>query len=201
MTDKQIMIDGVDVSGCKHYKNRTCIADYCLTDMPFGEAKCELNSNCYYKQLKRKEQECKKLKEYFETAKEASNCNLKALGEMTEWADKLDEENDQLKAERDELKKQACGLRPELKYIIDKTCSKYNINSKYYHEKIVEIINNLDKLKQTLTEIKEIAEKFCSESCPYKDDDCDICVEDCLLDEIVNPILQKISEVLYVENN
>ena len=55
MTDKQIIIDGVDVSGCKHYKNRTCIADYCLTDMPFGEAKCELNPNCYYKQLKRTE--------------------------------------------------------------------------------------------------------------------------------------------------
>ena len=53
MTDKQIIIDGVDVSGCKHYKNRTCIADYCLTDMPFGEAKCELNPNCYYKQLQR----------------------------------------------------------------------------------------------------------------------------------------------------
>ena len=62
MTDKQIIIDGVDVSGCEHYKNRTCIADYCLTDMPFSEAKCELNSNCYYKQLKRKEQECEELK-------------------------------------------------------------------------------------------------------------------------------------------
>lgn len=62
MTDKQIIIDGVDVSGCKHYKNRNCIVDYCLTDMPFSEAKCELNTNCNYKQLKRKEQECEKLK-------------------------------------------------------------------------------------------------------------------------------------------
>ena len=56
MTDKQIIIDGVDVSGCKHYKNLTCIADYCLTDMPFGEAKCELSPNCYYKQLQREKQ-------------------------------------------------------------------------------------------------------------------------------------------------
>lgn len=55
--DKQIIIDGVDVSGCKHYKNRTCIADYCLTDMPFGEAKCEKNPNCYYKQLQREKQD------------------------------------------------------------------------------------------------------------------------------------------------
>ncbi len=65
--DKQIIIDGVDVSGCKHYKNRTCIADYCLTDMPFSEAKCELNPNCYYKQLKRKEQECERTKERLES--------------------------------------------------------------------------------------------------------------------------------------
>lgn len=62
MTDKEIIIDGIDVSGCIHYKNKSCIADYCLTDMPFSEAKCELNPNCYYKQLKRKEQECEDLK-------------------------------------------------------------------------------------------------------------------------------------------
>ena len=55
MENKQI-VDGIDVSGCKHYKNRNCIADYCLTDMPFSEAKCELNPNCYYKQLQREKQ-------------------------------------------------------------------------------------------------------------------------------------------------
>ena len=64
MTDKQIITDGVDVSECKHFKNATCIADYLLTDMNFSEAKCELCKNCYYKQLKRKEQECEKLKKY-----------------------------------------------------------------------------------------------------------------------------------------
>ena len=72
-----------------------------------------------------------------------------------EWAEKYS----QLKAEVDELKKQTCGFRPELKHIIDKTCCKYNINTEYYHEKIVEIINNLDKYKQTLTDIIKIAEE------------------------------------------
>ena len=61
MADKQIIIGGVDVSGCKHFKNATCIADYLLTDMNFSEAKCELCKNCYYKQRKRKEQECEEL--------------------------------------------------------------------------------------------------------------------------------------------
>lgn len=58
MSDKQIIVNEVDVSGCIHYKNKSCIADYYLTDVPFDEAKCELNPNCYYKQLKRKEKEC-----------------------------------------------------------------------------------------------------------------------------------------------
>lgn len=59
MTDKQIIIDGCDVSGCEYYNkdDKTCRevngkyeTDICDFD------KCE-NSNCYYKQLKRKQQE------------------------------------------------------------------------------------------------------------------------------------------------
>ena len=64
--DKQIIIDGVDVSGCKHFKNTTCIADYLLTDMNFSEAKCELCKNCYYKQLKRKEQALDEIEKYLD---------------------------------------------------------------------------------------------------------------------------------------
>ena len=49
MTDKQIIIDGVGVSGCKYLMNDKCL----ILDMV-----CSVCSNCYYKQLKRKEQEC-----------------------------------------------------------------------------------------------------------------------------------------------
>lgn len=50
MTDKeQIIIDGVNVSGCNHYKNGSCEIEV-LTPCPYY-------NNCYYKQLKRKEQE------------------------------------------------------------------------------------------------------------------------------------------------
>ena len=61
MENKEIIIDGTDVSECKHFKIGTCLADYLLTDMNFSEAKCELCKNCYYKQLKRKEQECEEI--------------------------------------------------------------------------------------------------------------------------------------------
>lgn len=83
MTDKQIIIDGVDVSGCCHQgKDNTCTC-------PHYKKECGRNPNCHYKimerqvkkldkfhkrnleleqQLKRKEQECEKAKKIIETA-------------------------------------------------------------------------------------------------------------------------------------
>jgi hypothetical protein len=58
MTDKQIIIDGCNVSGCDELhinKANTIICD--ITGYL-----CEDRPNCYYKQLKRKEQECEELK-------------------------------------------------------------------------------------------------------------------------------------------
>lgn len=57
MTDKQIIIDGVDVSGCKYYDDETCCNEDVFT------LDCE-NTNCMYKQLKRKEQEYEELRKY-----------------------------------------------------------------------------------------------------------------------------------------
>lgn len=53
----------IDVSKCKHYKNKSCIVDYLLTDMPFSEAKCELNPNCYFKQLQQANQKLEEIQE------------------------------------------------------------------------------------------------------------------------------------------
>lgn len=55
MTDKEIIIDDVDVSGCKHYNPEQYF------ECNIGCCHCEENPNCYYKQLKRKEQECEEL--------------------------------------------------------------------------------------------------------------------------------------------
>ena len=154
MTDKQIIIDGVDVSGCKYFCKFTTI---CRNEN-IGRVvrpRCKNVVDCYYKQLKLKEQECEELKEkykWYDHYKEQALYNKNLCNEKSKQLD-------QLKAENEELKKQVCGLRPELKFIINKTCCKYNIEAKYYHEKIVEIINNLDKYERNLADIKEIAEK------------------------------------------
>ena len=62
MTSKQIIVNGIDVSKCynfSHTEEHYC--DECSSE--FGCAVCDECPNCYYKQLKRKEQECEQLKE------------------------------------------------------------------------------------------------------------------------------------------
>ena len=66
MTDKQIIIDGVDVSGCSyHYKHtRVCLVKMDAAGRYYN---CANWHDCDFKklsqQLKRKEQECERLKE------------------------------------------------------------------------------------------------------------------------------------------
>ena len=62
MTDKEIIIDGVDVSRCKEYI--WALSHVCnLVNGRTDKFQCNYYPNCYFKQLKRKEQECEKLKE------------------------------------------------------------------------------------------------------------------------------------------
>lgn len=78
MTKEPIMIDGVDVSKCKHFN---CDTGYNPETEEFVKGACECiaahdsygefmyygickERDCYYKQLKRKEQECEMLKRY-----------------------------------------------------------------------------------------------------------------------------------------
>lgn len=78
MTDKQIIIDGIDVSGCDFLAKKD---DYCSYSgvtyaykgqcMCSDEEMCKEHPKCFYKkvlkQLKRKEQECEELKEELKT--------------------------------------------------------------------------------------------------------------------------------------
>ena len=68
MTDKQIIIDGVNVAGCIRLQDDEISCDL------GGE--CKGWENCYYKQLKRKEQECNKLKQTLTEIKEICRFNF-----------------------------------------------------------------------------------------------------------------------------
>ena len=75
MTDKQIIIDGVDVNGCKKYEHEIVRCNTTLKNMCFCGSRCtdKKNADCYFKQLKRKEQECKELKQTLSEIKEICN--------------------------------------------------------------------------------------------------------------------------------
>ena len=122
--DKQIIIDGCDVSGCKSFYSKTkdCIQEDTV-DIPCGDY-----PNCYYKQLKRKEQECERLERIV-----AHSCH------DILYEDSLRGQLDQLKAENEELKKIIERLDVPKHEVID-----------------MDIALENEKLKQTLTEIKEI---------------------------------------------
>lgn len=112
MTNKQITIDGIDVSGCIHRatnKMGNDIGTYCRC---FTES-CKNIKNCHYKQLKRAEQECERLKRQYncyacDTCKGKEDyINLKRHCENAiKSLHNKQAEFDQLKAENEELKRQ-----------------------------------------------------------------------------------------------
>ena len=208
MTDKQIIID---VSDCSELCGTKCHILMSCTNTSKSDS-CSEMPNCYYKQLKAKEQECETLASQldFEVQKkecleqecerlkkiinEAKNSKLDLksflVGEAVQ--NEYEQQLDQLKAENEELKEEQNKKRDHY-FIIS------NENARLQDEKArlgYKLNSEIQKLKQTLTEIKEIAERdkeFCIKCNGNKEIDCVECIEGgrALL---ANEILQKISE-------
>ena len=101
MTDKeQIMIDGVDVSGCPAC-NLNCGIPQCSEFFKHFSSSiyCRDNANCLFKQLARKTQECERLKEDYKELEQRHN------GAFQDF--------ERLKQECEELKRQLSKKRTE----------------------------------------------------------------------------------------
>jgi DNA repair ATPase RecN len=166
MTDKNT-IDEVNVSKCKHYNNGWCLLSESCDQIKYKSCHDMTLFDCYYKQLKRKEQEAiKRSKELIRIRKE--------LLEGKEMNRNLNKQLDQLKAENEELKNFHINL------VGVKECE----------------IKELVKYKQALSEIKEIAitglEGFCPK-CSRKECEDNNCIETAIRDilqkcEVLNDI-------------
>ena len=66
MTDKQIITDGVDVSGCIYFKKNNKMSMCRACNSGVGTPYCEYHKDCYYKQLKRKEQALDEIEKYLD---------------------------------------------------------------------------------------------------------------------------------------
>lgn len=120
MTDKQI----IDVTKCIHF-DKSDIPNGCTC---YWDGEC--NHYCYYKQLKRKEQECERLKEDEKSLLNVIDRLQKTKNEWEEKYNDLGQDFDQLKAQ-----------------LLNQEAETLKANGIIYN------------LEQTLTEIKEIAEE------------------------------------------
>lgn len=129
MTDKEIIIDGVDVSGCQFRDNPYF--------SPCGG--CENDDNCYYKQLQRKTAECEKLIQII---------NKSAERFCTDYLDTI-KENEILKDELSAIQHN-CN-RSGCKYYDDNTFKVfYDCKAKTKAEKYEQALNEIVKLIKDL---------------------------------------------------
>lgn len=113
MIDKQIIIDRVNVKECKYYCNGKCerYEEFVEADYANYSVKCICEKEndlgtydiCDYQQLKRKEQECNRLKEEVSLLKE-SNSKLQQIEDVNSLEKCYLQQIDQLKAENEKLK-------------------------------------------------------------------------------------------------
>ena len=160
MTDKQIIIDGVDVAKCRCFTSEW---DFNNCGHICKGTECKYKRLWYKKQLQAKEQKCEELQNKF------LELNCKAYSNSLEL--------DQLKAEKDGLK----TMLKDLSYENQKFCYQIEKQTKqlepfkdeYFKgldnvaitklaKKSIRITAENSKLEQTLIEIKEIAGQQCN---------------------------------------
>lgn len=90
MIDKEkIEIDGVDVSGCKHYKiNGKCRIPHYQQGIKYINCNCN-EWDCYFKQLTLKTQECEELKRKVELMMDCPDCKVDEYKKALEEIEKL----------------------------------------------------------------------------------------------------------------
>ena len=144
MTDKQIIIDGVDIAGCEFAVkpiNDNRIKCHCakgllqivkMQEQPesIKSGLCENNPNCYYKQLKRKEQENNSLQA------QVNNITVQSNNAITV----LEQENEELKQTLAEIKGIAKSFCNVCKEFEPEKCKSNNYMYCNYN-KILAIIN------------------------------------------------------------
>ena len=134
MTDKQIIIDDVDVSKCNYFNNTDkSYCEECCSE--FGCAICNDRPNCYYKQLARKEQECEELKHEVELMMDCASCKV------------------------DEYKQTLTEIKEIAKVEIE--CKTYEIENDCFNETRCKALNeHIGFIKQILQKINECEAKY-----------------------------------------
>ena len=145
MTDKQIIIHGVDVSGCSYYADGKCTNSHMI------QSNCKNVAVCYYKEYKRKEQECEELKKDLTDLSKIIDCKNGTILTFKEQLDQLKKENELYKqshkTEQDRrraFEQTLEEIREIAKYILESDTEKWNGTEPF--EKADEIIEKINEV-------------------------------------------------------
>ena len=187
MTDKQTIIDGIDVSKCKYFDSycKECKAEY-YTRYGYEIVNfnsCKDNPSCYFKQLKR---ECQLSQEAMDNYVKLDNKRVKEYNELVDLY---------------KTKEQECERLNEYSVGFARKCQKLELDVCHLKDKNYNLQRRLDQLKQTLTKIKEIAEEQMhyldiTEAKTMIEIEYDYAGAIYNLEQRMSKILQKISEVV-----
>lgn len=136
MTDKEIIIDGVNVAGCYFCKN-----NFELTDIE-GLQKCSEIRDCFYKQLQRKTQELEQLQEDYTELELRHNDSYKEFLKL----------------------KQECEERKEIFKEYAKSPHYNNTEFKQERDSLIQEIQYNNRYKQALEKIEEILKCYANSS-------------------------------------
>ena len=184
MTDKQIMVNDVNVSGCEHLTEiRGCwlsTCDYLIHKGNITSKVCKYNPNCYFKQLARKTQECEELKKQL---MQKSEVDMFFNTPIEGWS------NDPCgicphKAENEELKERIkCNcFDPKSN---NNRCISYNRIAEDYERDLKRLENKIaecEKYEGAFRRIKKQSKINCEEICGKSYEACDD--KDCLAIQI-----------------
>lgn len=162
MDDKEIIIDGVNVSGCKHFDCgcKECKAEYYVR---YGYEiveydSCRDNPNCHFKQLKRAEQKLQaKEKEYEELQKRFNDYQVRKIEEnaiLREFLNQYQEEAEALKSYEtykiwlnNKCRKESEKYKQALDEI-EEFCTVYSADHDEYEMVYKDILAFIDKAKK-----------------------------------------------------
>lgn len=135
---KETIIDGVDVSECEYWSAKDSWGRLNACSQRFTrQCECVNNPNCYFKQLKRKEQECEEYRKVNDEKNELLVlCGVTAGGERKRITHVIKELRGELQVKEQEYEVQRIKLN-------------------YYITKTTQLLDDIDNYKQTLNEIEK----------------------------------------------
>lgn len=158
MTDKEIIINGVDVSHCAYYENEICMkGNIGLINNCFN--KCSDYENCEQKQLQRKKQECIDLDN---ECQDKFNTILKledVIKELTQECEEFRKANDEKNEFLQKLGISATGEFHRINHYVDNLKTEYkeykNLAAKYLAD-FFEVQKECEELKEKFYQIEDI---------------------------------------------